>query len=339
MRPFALAATLLALPAISHAAQASPPSQAPLRAAGDAEARPLFERWLAGYAQAHALVGAFESVGGQEGVLRAAALQADVAAIIAPLSDAQVAAHPHLVDVPVAVSAVAIVYGVLIAGDLRLTPELLDGIFRGRITRWRDPAILSANPGVVLPDLPISVLTQPVNSGDSATLRAYFAHALPAGAGPQPAWTGKVEADPLALIESVRRIDGAIAYLDAAQARRTDLFIASVRNRDGAFVQPAMRSITHAAVGVRLPDDFRASIVDARGLEAYPLASFTHAVISVRLPETRRRTVLDFLRWVLHEGQQHTIALGYAPLPGLVVRALDARLDQLEPRHPRASSP
>jgi phosphate transport system substrate-binding protein len=98
-----------------------------------------------------------------------------------------------------------------------------------------------------------------------------------------------------------------------------------------------MRSITHAAVGVRLPDDFRASIVDARGLEAYPLASFTHAVISVRLPESRRRTVLDFLRWVLHEGQQHTIALGYAPLPGLVVRALDARLEQLEPRQHRAS--
>jgi phosphate transport system substrate-binding protein len=337
MRPFALAAALLALPAVSHAAQASS-AQAPLRTSGDAEVGPLFERWLAGYAQAQALSGAFEAVGGQEGVRRAAALQADAAAIIAPLSDAQAAAHPELIDVPVAVSAVAIVYGILVAGDLRLTPELLDGIFRGRITRWRDPALQSANPGVTLPDLPIAVLTQPADSGDSATLRAYLARALPAGRGPQAPWIGSVQTDSRALIESVRRIEGAIAYLDAAQARRTDLFIASVRNRDGAFVQPAMRSITHAAVGVRLPDDFRASIVDARGVEAYPIASFTHAVISARLPETRRRSVLGFLRWVLHEGQQHTNALGYAPLPGLVVRALDARLDQLEPRQARASS-
>lgn len=307
-----------------------PARAASVRFAGAPQTRSLWERWFASYGKTRSFDGAFEAVDGASSVRKVAGLQIDAAALLEPLGAAQLAAAPSLVDLPVAISAVAIVYNVVVAGDLRLTPELIDGILRGRITRWRDPAVLAANPGVVLPDLPIAVFTQPEEAGDTQTLRDYLVHALGRGAALSP-WTGTAPPDPRALADSLKRTDGSFAYLDAALARRSDLYLASVRNRDGAFLQPSMRSLTHAAVGVRLPDDFRASIVDARGPEAYPIASFTHAIVDGRLPAARRQAVTGFLRWVLHEGQQQTIALGYAPLPGLVVRALDARLAQLEP--------
>lgn len=300
-----------------------------IRLAAAAPTRTLWERWVAGVLPPVAAVGAAEPTEDAESVRKVAAGEADAACILAPLPSSALAARPSLVDLPVAVGALAVVYNLTVAGDLRVTPEILDGILRGSITRWRDPALLAANPGVVIPDLPVSVFLQSPAAGDTQTLRDYLRHALGAGAT-WSSWVGKTMNDPRELADAVRTGDGAVAYLDAALARRASLYLASIRNRDGVFVQPSMRSVSHAAVGVRLPDDFRASIVDARGPEAYPIATFAHAVFDAHLEPERRRPLFALLRWALRDGQRETPALGYAPLPGLVARALEARLEQLD---------
>jgi phosphate transport system substrate-binding protein len=291
LAPLAAVASLAAAGSSRAAAAA-----APLRASGAAATQPLWQRFFSDYAKAHPdFAGSFATAPAAEAARAVAAGTASFAGATSSLSDAQLAATPALAALPVAVGAVAVVYNVLIAGDLKLTPQLVADIFAGRVARWRDPALAAANPGVVFPDLRISVVVQADETGDAATFREYLAHV----GAPAAAWAGKVAADPRALIE--------------------------------VFVQPSMRSIGHAAVGVRLRDDFRASIVDARGVEAYPIARFSFAVIDgAAQGAVQRRALFEFLRYVVHEGQLVTPALGYAPLPGLLARTVDARLQQLD---------
>lgn len=201
--------------------------------------------------------------------------------------------------VPVAVSAVAVVYNLLVAGDLRLTKDAVAGILGGHIARWSDPALRAANPGVTIPDLPIRVV---LPEGDLSLLSAY-AEVEPAARARTPDASRAVAA-----------AEGTVGFLDAGRARRAGLFLAAVQNRDGAFVVPTAHSVSRAAVGVKLPGDLRASLLGARGVDSYPMAALVYACTQKPSPE-----VSEFLRWVLHDGQKLVRPAGYAPLPGFMV--------------------
>lgn len=217
-------------------------------------------------------------------------------------------------QLPIAVGAVAIAYNLLVAGDLRLTPELVAALYQGKISRWSDPRVAAENPGMKLPDLAVTIVRE-----DAASLEQVEQWLAPlGGAG------GRAGQSSDAGAATVARVEGSLGALDAAQARRASLYLASLRNHDGAFVQPNMHSITRAAVGVRLPVDFRVSLVGARGIDSYPLAAFAYAVVPKHPKQAT--AIADYLRWVIHGGQRWLAPLGWSPLPGLVVLTVDERL-------------
>ena len=218
---------------------------------------------------------------------------------------------------PIAVGAVAVAYNLLVAGDLRLTPEVLAAIYQGRLARWNDPRIAAINPGVTLPDLRVVVVRE--DEASFALLDGWLAKLGGAGAKPLRSGDGGVS--------TLSRTDGAIGAVDAARARRASLYLASLRNRDGAFLQPTMHSVTRAAVGVRLPPDLRVPILDASGVDSYPLAHFAYAVVPAQ--PAQGTGLASALRWAIHEGQQLVAPLGWAPLPGLLVRIVDERIGAL----------
>jgi phosphate transport system substrate-binding protein len=202
--------------------------------------------------------------------------------------------------VPVAVSGTAVVYNILVAGDLKLSREGLKAILEGRITRWDDPAIASANPGVTLPKAAIALVLPPDES----------LHAVKQLLGSfTPAAGAKRLANEDAVALFVSQTDNAFSIVDGAHARRQSLYVAALPNKAGEWVTPNPRSVARAAVGVVLPQDLRTSIVDAQGREAYPLATLVYGCGDNK----------EFLDWALHDGRNSLVPLGFSALPGLVV--------------------
>ncbi len=230
------------------------------------------------------------------------------------LTDEIPPARDGMMQLPIAVGAVALAYNLLVAGDLRLTPELLAALYQGKIARWSDSRIAAQNPDMKLPDVPVTIVRE-----DAAALELLDLWLTPyGGAGPRA--TRSKDSG----VAAVARVEGSLGAIDAAVARRASLYIASLRNHDGFFVQPNMHSVTRAAVGLRLPADSRVSIVNASGADSYPLAAFAYALIPSQ-PENAA-AVMDYLRWAIHDGQRWLVPLGWAPLPGLVVLLVDERL-------------
>src|SRR5262249_52182615 len=108
--------------------------------------------------------------------------------------------------------------------------------------------------------------------------------------------------------------------------------VGAVQNQAGKFVEPTIESTTAAAAGAAtaMPADFRVSLTNAPGAEAYPIASFTWLLVYRDQPnETKGRALVKFLWWAVHQGQQYPASLLYAPLPEPVVKQIEAKIKQI----------
>ena len=213
--------------------------------------------------------------------------------------------------------------------DLKFTPEALAGIYLGKITKWNDAALKNANPGVNLPNADIVVVHRSDGSGTSFVFTDYLSKI-------SPEWKQKVGAPntsvkwPVGLgakgnegvSEQVKQTPHAIGYVELIYVLQNKMAYGSIRNAAGNFVKADLNSVTEAAAGAakNMPDDFRVSITNAPGAKAYPIASFTWLLIPSKLPDpAKKKAIVDFLHWMLTDGQKFTAGLGYAPLPPAVV--------------------
>jgi phosphate transport system substrate-binding protein len=133
----------------------------------------------------------------------------------------------------------------------------------------------------------------------------------------------------------IKQTPGSIGYVELAYARQNGLPAASVQNASGRFIAPSIASATAAAAGdaEALPanTDYRVSIVNAPGADAYPIASFTWLLLYAHQPNaTTGRALLDFIHWALHDGQNSAASLDYAPLPSSLVTRLDSSLARVQ---------
>ena len=118
----------------------------------------------------------------------------------------------------------------------------------------------------------------------------------------------------------VRQTPGAIGYVELIYASHNNIAFGSVQNKAGEFVTASLQSVTAAAAGVAMPDDFRVSITNPDGEDAYPIASFTWLLLYRQPADKERGAIMtDFLKWALRDGQRQAPELGYAPLPAAVV--------------------
>lgn len=327
---------LAALAALALAGSAHAADALLINGAGATFPYPLYSKWFAEYNRLHPDVRFnYQAIGSGAGIQQITKGTVDFGASDAPMTDAQLAAAPDVVHVPTVMGAVVVTYNAPIA-TLKLTPEVLADVFLGTITRWNDPKLQAVNPGVKLPDQAIAVVHRSDGSGTTNIFTDYLSKVSPewkqrVGASTSVKWpTGLGGKGNDGVTAIVKQMPGAVGYVELAYANENKLPTAELRNRDGVFLKPTMHGTSIAAAGVAMPADFRVSITDASGKDAWPIASFTYVLVPRDQKDpAKAQAIVSFLWWAVHEGQKDAEPLQYAPLPKAVVEKVDATLRSL----------
>ncbi len=270
----------------------------------------------------------YQSIGSGGGIRQLQAGTVDFGASDSPLTDDQISKMGFKVfHFPTVLGAVVPAYNVAgVQKELRFTPEALAGIFLGEITKWNDREIAQANPGVALPSASILVIHRSDGSGTTFVWTDYLSKVSPAwkskvGASTSVAWPVGLGAKGNEGVSGlVKQTPNAIGYVELVYALQNKMPYGSVRNAAGSYVKADLKSVTAAAGTATIPDDFRVSITNAPGRDAYPISSFTWLLVPAKIQNTQKKDMITaFLRWMLGPGQKLTESLGYAPLPKAVV--------------------
>jgi phosphate transport system substrate-binding protein len=310
-----------------------------LNGAGATFPNPLYQKWFLEYRAAHPKVQInYQSLGSGAGIRQLIAATIDFGASDAPMSDAELAKCPmRILHIPTAIGAVVPSYNLTsVKRELRFTPEILAGIFLGRITSWRDPAIAEANPGVELPNLPILVIHRSDASGSTFVFTDYLSKVSPewsskVGRGTSVRWpAGSGGKGNEGVAGAIRQIDGSIGYIELTYAVQNHISYGQVRNLKGNFVRASQDSITAAAAPAISQTDYRVSITNAEGKDAYPIAGFTWLLIPQQSKDPEKgRTLHDFLAWMLKNGEREAASLTYVPLPDEMIRKLQMLIETI----------
>ncbi len=345
---------IASLGAIACSGEKSPGSSTPaaetkdggsvdLTGAGATFPYPLYSKWFADYATASGVKINYQSIGSGGGIRQLSEGTVDFGASDSPMKDEEIAkAKGPVMHFPTVLGAVAITYNLPeVTTALKLSGPVLADIFAGRITRWNDSKIGAMNAGVKLPATDVLVVHRSDGSGTTFVFTDYLSAVSPAwssgpGRGKEVSWPvglGGKGNDGVA--GQVKQTPGAIGYVELAYAKQNKLPYASIRNAAGHFVAPSPEGMTAAAAGVaeKLPanTDYRLSIVNAAGANAYPISSFTWILVYQQQTDAvKGRKLVDFMKWALTEGEKQASALDYAPLPASMGSRLVARLDSIK---------
>ena len=316
-------------------------AQTTLNGAGATFPYPMYSKWFSEYHNAHPDIQInYQSIGSGGGIRQVLAGTVDFGASDGPMSDEQLSqSKVKILHVPTVLGAVVPAYNAPgVTGEVKFTPEVLAGIFLGKITNWNDKAIASANPDVKFPDQPIIVVHRSDGSGTTYIFTDYLSKissewANSAGKGTSVKWpVGLGGKGNEGVAGTIRQMVGSIGYVELIYAVQNKIAYGKVKNATGAFVQASLASVTAAAVGAakEMPDDFRVSITNAPGKDAYPISSFTWLLIPAQSKDAAKgKIIADFLNWMVDDGQKMTAALTYAPLPDSVAQKVKAEIKQV----------
>jgi phosphate transport system substrate-binding protein len=270
----------------------------------------------------------YQSIGSGGGIRQVANGTVDFGATDGPMTDQQIAeSKVKVLHVPTVLGADVPAYNIQgVSGELKFTPEVLAGIFLGKITKWDDKAITSLNPGIKFPDQNITVVHRSDGSGTTYVWTDYLSKISPewqssVGKGTSVKWpVGIGGKGNEGVAGNIRQLPGSIGYIELIYAVQNKILYGVVKNSSGQFIKADLASITAAAAGVKMPADFRVSITNSPSKTAYPISSFTWLLIPTNPTDANKGKILkEFLFWMLDKGQTMTEALSYAPLPTQVV--------------------
>lgn len=314
---------------------------AQLTGAGATFPAPLYQAWFEDYNHdfARGVQINYQPVGSGGGIQQFTAKTVDFGASDAPMTDAEMAAAPDVQHIPMVIGAVVVTYNLRDVASLRLDGPALAAIYLGTIKKWNDPALVALNPGVKLPNKEIHVAYRSDSSGTSYVFTDYLSKASSAWkAGPAtakaPKWpTGQGGQGNDGVTNVIKQTPNSIGYVELNYARENKLPFADMKNHAGKFVTPSSESASAAAAAVTIPDDYRVSITDSPGQDAYPIASFTYILAYKSLGSCAKQTPFaNMLWWELHEAsaQQTITDLFYAPLPAPLVPRIETTLRSLQ---------
>src|ERR1700722_5867652 len=249
-----------------------------------------------------------------------------------PLSDAEMHKGKHpLVQFPTVLVAIVPIYKLPHEPELRFSGELLADIFLGNIKNWKDARIAKLNPGVELPDLPITVVHRSAGKGSNYILTDFLSKTSEAwksriGKSASPSWPLGVDTNRSEdMVAKVSGTPGAIGYVELNYAMRKDIGFGSVQNAAGRFIRatPAGIAAACAANNKNILADFGVSLTNAEGKDSYPVVSFTRIYMAASGTDAMRSQALtEFWNWALTEGQETAVSLGYTALPaGIAAKA------------------
>ncbi len=316
---------------------------ADLTGAGATFPYPIYSKWFSDYAQKTNVKINYQSIGSGGGVRQISEMTVDFGASDGPMSDAELgkAKGGPIMHIPTVLGADVLTYNVPgVTQTLRLSGDAIAAIFLGKVTKWNDKAIADLNPGVALPSSDILVVHRTDGSGTTYIFTDYLTTVSPAwasgpGRGKEVQWpVGLGGKGNEGVAGQVKQTPFSIGYVELAYARQNKLPYASVQNSSGKFIEPTIETVTAAAAGVakQLPanTDYRVSIVNGPGSNAYPISSFTWLLVYKNQSDAAKgKKLVDFIKWALHDGQKEVAALDYAPLPSEIVKRLDADVRQI----------
>jgi phosphate transport system substrate-binding protein len=298
---------------------------------------PIYSKWFSAYNKMHPEVQInYQSIGSGGGIKQVTEKTIDFGASDAPMSDEELSKAPNIQHIPTVMGAVVLVYNVPGLPSLRLTPETVAAIFLGKIAKWNDAALTKDNPGVKLPDLAIAVAHRSDGSGTTYTFTDYLSKVAPEwksgpGTGKSVNWpTGLGGKGNEGVTGLVKQNEGGLGYVELAYANQNKLPVAELKNREGAWVKPTLEAVSAAAGKAEMPDDYRVSITNQPGKDAWPISTFTYVLVYKDMPDAAKgEALLHFLWWAEHDGQKLAAALEYAPLPKSVVTKVEDTLRKL----------
>jgi phosphate transport system substrate-binding protein len=334
-----LSLALTGLVAVASVAVASVAAQTQITGAGATFPAPIYTKWFSEYAKVDPTVTInYQPIGSGGGQKQILAETVDFGASDGPMSDENLAKAPRaLWHIPTVAGAVVISYNLPDSPKLKLDGETLANIFLGKITNWRDPAITGQNPGVPLPDIGIVVVHRSDGSGTSYIFTDYLSNvsadwkskvgkntavSWPAGLG------GKGNAG---VAGQLKESPGSIGYVELIYAKQNKLPYADLKNSSGNYITPTIESVVAALATATIPDDFRFSMVNAPGADAYPISGVTWLLVYEQQKDpVKGQKLVEFLKWAYSDGEKMAASLDYAPLPDSVKERVLKRVGEIK---------
>jgi phosphate transport system substrate-binding protein len=315
---------------LASAASIAAPAET-ITAAGATFPGPIYQKWFENYHKAHSDVQInYQAIGSGGGKRQLMEGTVDFGASDSPMTDEELSKVTKfkVLHFPTVLGGIVPTYNVPGAQSMNFSGPTLAGIFLGTIKKWNDPALKKDNPSANLPNEDITVVHRSDGSGTSFVFTDYLSKVSPewktkVGANTSVAWPvglgGKGNEGVAGL---VKQTPNSIGYVELVYAAQNKMEYGAVKNAAGSFVKADAASVTDAAAGAskEMPADFRVSITNAPGKNAYPISTFTWLLIPDKIGDaTKKKSITDFLQWMLTTGQADAPGLDYAPLPKPVV--------------------
>jgi len=312
-----------------------------LNGAGATFPNPIYQKWFSEYHNAHQDVQInYQSIGSGGGIQQLTSGTVDFGASDGPMTDEQLSkVSGKVFHIPTVLGAVVPMYNINgVTGELKFTGEVLADIYLGNIKKWNDPKLAKDNPGVKFPDEEIVVVHRSDGSGTTYIFTDYLSKVSSAwkdkvGKGTSVNWPAGLGGKGNEGVSGmVKQTEGSLGYVELIYAVSNKMSYGTVQNAAGTFVKASLESVTAAAASMKdMPEDFRVSITNAPGKDAYPISSFTWLLVPAEWTDAgKEKAFVDFLTWMVDKGQSMTSALQYAPLPKNVAAKVKARIKEVK---------
>ena len=324
---------------IAFGLSATASAQMMINGAGATFPYPIYSKWFDEYAKVDPSVRFnYQSIGSGGGQKQILAQTVDFGASDGPMSDENLSKAPgKILHIPTVAGAVVMTYNLPGNPALKLDGETIADIFLGKIKKWNDPKIAASNPGAKLPDNEIVVVHRSDGSGTTFIFTDYLSKVSgewkqKAGNNTSVNWpTGIGGKGNEGVSGQVKQTPGAIGYVELIYALQNKMPYADLKNAAGEFVKPTIESVTAALATAEIPDDFRFSMTNAPGKEAYPIAGATWLLVYQQQKDAAKgKKLVEFLKWAAKDGEKMAKDLQYAPLPDTLQQRVLARIDEIK---------
>ena len=314
-------------------------AQMTINGAGATFPYPIYSKWFDEYAKVDPSVRFnYQSIGSGGGQKQILAQTVDFGASDGPMSDDNLAKAPgKLLHIPTVAGADVVAYNLPGNPVLKFDPDAIAGVFLGQIKKWNDPKIAALNPGIKLPDQDIVVVHRSDGSGTTYIWTDYLSKISSewkqkVGTNTSVNWpTGLGGKGNEGVAGQIKQTPGALGYVELIYAVQNKMPYADVKNASGEFVKASLESITSAMATAQIPDDFRFSMTNAPGKDAYPIAGATWLLVYEQQKDAiKGKKVVEFLKWAMKDGEKMARDLQYAPLPENVQERVLKRVDEIK---------
>jgi len=306
---------------------------------GSSVPAPLYNRWTKEYGKRNPkLQMRYLPVGTSEGIKQISHGAGDFGAGEAQLTDKE-RKEGSLIELPVVLIGIVPIYNLPeVHHELRLSGEVLAGIFLGDVKTWNAPPIAKLNPEIDLPNLPIQVINRPAGKGSNYVLTDFLSKVsskfrAEVGITPSPKWPVGTPAERSSdMADKVKNTPGSVGYVEYQYAVKGSIAQAAVLNPSGKFVKASAESIAAACQAAEAPgwNKFSASLTNTAGADSFPITSFTWIYLRTPSSDSVRAAALnDLLNWIYTDGQQFAVLEGYSELPPPLLAAVRKKVKDL----------